>query len=318
MYIAYLDESGVVEPAGTTHFVLVAFAIPASTWKDRDARLQAIKSRHRLVGEEVHTAWLLRSYPEQNRISGREGMSDAERRSAVNRERKIDLGKASLRGEKAVKELAKNYKKTAAYIHLTQAERLALVRDFADEIGTWTDARAFGDAQEKAAYPGYASAMDTARTSRQVEGPGRWKAATSSPTRIGESAFEQVVSRFQIFLATAMGTNTFGMLVHDQNQTACANLTALMRAFHKDGTAYAQIPNIIETPLFVDSSLTSMVQVADLVSYAVRRFVENGETDLFDRVYPRFDRRSGVMVGLRHYTGSRPCACRICVDHGRT
>lgn len=293
MYIAYLDESGVVEPAGTTHFVLVAFAIPAATWKDRDTRLQAIKKKHRLDGEEVHTAWLLRSYPEQNRIIGLEGMSDGDRRTAVNRERKIDLAKASLRGDRAVKELAKNYRKTAAYVHLTHAERLSLVRDFADEIGTWADARAFGDAQEKA------------------------KTAASSPERIRAHTFEQVVSRFQMFLAAAMGANTFGMLVHDQNQTACTNLTELMRAFHKDGTAYAQIPNIIETPLFVDSSLTSMVQVADLVAYAVRRFVENGETDLFDRVYSRFDRRGGVMVGLRHFTGARPCSCRICVDHRR-
>jgi hypothetical protein len=146
VYIAYLDESGVVEPSGTTHFVLVAFAIPASRWKDGDARLQTIKANHRLGAHEVHTAWLLRRYPEQDRIADLDKLSDAERRIAVNRERKIDLGKASLRGEKAVNELAKNYKKTAAYVHLTHAERVALVRDFADEVGRWTDARIFGDA----------------------------------------------------------------------------------------------------------------------------------------------------------------------------
>jgi hypothetical protein len=318
VYIAYLDESGVVEPAGTTHFVLVAFAIPASRWKDGDARLQTIKAKHRLAENEVHTAWLLRRYPEQDRIPDLDKLSDVERRIAVKRERKIDLAKASLRGEKAVNELAKNYKKTEAYVHLTYAERVALVRDFADEVGRWSDARIFGDAQEKAAYPGYAAAMNPDRAGSRKEGAGHWKVVTASPESIRERAFEQVVSRFQIFLASAMGAATFGMLVHDQNQTACINLTALMRAFHKDGTAYAKIPNIIETPLFVDSSLTSMVQVADLVSYAVRRFVEKDETDLLDRVYPRFDRRGGVMVGLRHYTGARPCACRICVDHGRT
>jgi hypothetical protein len=133
VYIASLDESGVVEPSGTTHFVLVAFAIPAARWKDSDARLQMIKAKHRLADHEVHTAWLLRRYPEQDRIADLDKMSDPERRAAVKRERKIDLGKASLRGEKAVNELAKNYKKTEAYVHLTHAERVALVRDFADE-----------------------------------------------------------------------------------------------------------------------------------------------------------------------------------------
>jgi glucose-6-phosphate 1-dehydrogenase len=39
VYIAYLDESPVVEPSGTTHFVLVAFSIRAVRWKDSDARL---------------------------------------------------------------------------------------------------------------------------------------------------------------------------------------------------------------------------------------------------------------------------------------
>jgi hypothetical protein len=177
---------------------------------------------------------------------------------------------------------------------LTHAERIELVREFADEVGGWTSARIFGDAQEKAAYAAY-----------------------TNPETIREHAFEQVVSRFQMFLASAGGSSTFGMLVHDQNQTACSNLTSLMRAFHRDGTAYASIPNIIETPLFVDSSLTSMVQVADLVAYAVRRFVEKGETDLLNRVQSRFDRRDNVVVGLRHYTASRPCRCRICIDHKR-
>ena len=106
-----------------THFVLVAFAIPAARWKDSDACLWMIKAKHRLADHEVHTAWLLRQYPEQDRIADLDKMSDSERRAAVKRERKIDLGKASLRGEKAVNELARNYKKTDAYVHLTHAAR---------------------------------------------------------------------------------------------------------------------------------------------------------------------------------------------------
>jgi hypothetical protein len=61
-----------------------------------------------------------------------------------------------------------------------------------------------------------------------------------------------------------------------------------------------------------------MVQIADLCSYATRRFFEKGETDLFDRFYKVFDRASGKLVGLRHYTGKMQCACLVCVDHVRT
>jgi hypothetical protein len=83
------------------------------------------------------------------------------------------------------------------------------------------------------------------------------------------------------------------------------------------GTTFVAIDRIVETPLFVDSELTLMVQLADLCAYATRRFFENGETDLFDRIYPAFDRVGGKVVGLRHYTGKNKCKCRVCVDHGR-
>jgi hypothetical protein len=61
--------------------------------------------------------------------------------------------------------------------------------------------------------------------------------------------------------------------------------TSLMRRFHKRGTLWTRIQRLIETPLFVDSSLTSLVQIADLCGYALRRYLENGERDLFERIF---------------------------------
>jgi hypothetical protein len=114
-----------------------------------------------------------------------------------------------------------------------------------------------------------------------------------------------------------VGENLYGLLVQDNNQTVSARLTAMMRNFHSVGTMWTDIDRIIETPLFVDSSLTSMVQMADVCAYATRRFFENYETDLFDRIYDRFDRAAGRVVGIRHYTGVVQCTCRVCVDHRR-
>ena len=102
-----------------------------------------------------------------------------------------------------------------------------------------------------------------------------------APLPLDEQAFEQLVSRYEQYLgATAATTpygNNDGVIIHDNNQTVSKRHTELMRKFHRKGTFWTSIHNIIETPLFVDSELTSMVQIADLCGYALRRYLENGE-----------------------------------------
>lgn len=291
MYICYLDESGVPQknPGTTPYFILLGLAIPATTWRSKDAEIEAILNTHNFYGE-IHTAWMARMYPEQERIVGFGEMAPDERRAAVLRERKVDLATAALRGQTAVKQLAKNYAKTNNYIHLTHDERWSLLRAAADRIGSWTDAFIFADAQRKAAN-------------------------TGTEAQVLEHSFEQVVTRFHTFLNRE--DIPVGMIVQDQNETAARRLTELARRYHSKGTTYSAVGRLVETPLFVDSSLTSMVQLADLCAYAIRRHFENGETDLLERIYPRFDRTAGKLVGVRHYTGKQACACQICLDHGR-
>jgi hypothetical protein len=130
-----------------------------------------------------------------------------------------------------------------------------------------------------------------------------------------EEAFTQVVDRFERYLAGIGGQQTIGLLAHDHNDTSAARLTQLMRQFHASGTMWTRITHIIETPFFVDSGLTVGVQLADLCAYAIRRFCENGESDLFNRIYPRAHRVAGHAVGVRHYTSGRNCVCTICANH---
>ena len=292
MYISYLDESGVAENANTSHFVLLGLAIPAETWRNKDAEISALKVQHRLGTAELHAGWMARRFSEQERIPGFAQMGESDRRKTVAIERAIDLNKAAAKSRKAATELGKNHRKTQSFIHLTRDERLAALRDVADKIASWNDAYIFADAQMKSASrPGTAA------------------------EQIFDFAFTQVVSRFDTFLTTT--GSEFGMLVQDRNDTAANRLTYLMRKFHRDGTNWSEMKRLVETPLFVDSELTSMVQLADICSYATRRFFENAETDLFDRIYPRFHRNKGKLVGLRHYTGRQTCTCRVCADHVR-
>lgn len=107
-----------------------------------------------------------------------------------------------------------------------------------------------------------------------------------------------------------------GLIVQDNNETVAGKLTAMMRKFHSQGTRQMELDHIVETPMFVDSRLTGMVQMADLCAYAVRRYIENGERELFDTIYSRFDRAGNGLVGARHFQQDG-CQCRICTDRVR-
>jgi hypothetical protein len=62
-----------------------------------------------------------------------------------------------------------------------------------------------------------------------------------------------------------------------------------------------------------------MVQIVDLCAYALRRYLENGENELFDLIYVRADRKDNwektahKVVGVRHYS-SMNCKCKICIS----
>lgn len=287
MYICYLDESGTVEPgANSDHFVLLGLAIPAETWKEKDQQVLEIKRRYGLEDFEIHTAWMARDYPEQARVPDFDRLEWSTRRQAVLGVRAMNLGRARRQAQLA--SITKNYRKSDAYIHLNRTERLACLRDLSTLIGSWRDSRAFAEARAKSHVPA-ANAFD--------------------------QSFEQVVTRFNTFLTVVNGPN--GLLVQDNNQTMALRLTTAMRRYHEAGTLWSTIDRIVETPLFVDSQLTSMIQMADLCAYATRRFFERNERDLFRRVFPRFDRHRRTLVGLRHYTGGFRCQCHVCKAHGR-
>jgi len=127
-------------------------------------------------------------------------------------------------------------------------------------------------------------------------------------------AFEQVLTRYQSFLSRS---ESIGIVVHDNNTKVAPRLHELSLKFHQVGTLYKQISNVVETPLFVDSYFTSMIQMADLCAFSLRRFIENDEADLWEIIEPCGDELNGIKVGIRHYTAKRPCKCRICQAHGR-
>ena len=295
MHLCYVDESGTTGTGDTSHFILAGLSIPIWHWRDADRDVSAVLGKYGLADAELHTAWMIRKYIEQSKISGFEQLAPADRRREVNRYRSNELSRlAGPANDTRRKRARKLHRNTEAYVHLTWEERRRAVREVAETVSKWGFARLFAECVDK-------SHFDPARSSRSVS----------------EQAFEQIVSRFERFLRNvggASGQRNHGLLVHDNNETVARRHTHMMRSFHASGTLWTSVDCIIETPMFVDSKLTRMVQIADLCAYALRRYLENCETELFEPIFERADRVGGVAVGVRHFSPPT-CECAICQAH---
>ncbi len=295
MYLLYIDESGTSDiPGNTSHFVLAGLSVPIWHWKDCDRAISAIKRKYSLQGSEIHAAWMLRPYVEQNKVPKFSSLSYRERRYEVEKLRKAEILRLQRSGNsKHYKQTKKTHRKTNAYIHLTHEQRKNFIVKIAECVSEWGFARLFAECIDKIHF-------DPARSSHGVD----------------RQAFEQVVSRFEQYLENVSEPNSkcFGLMIHDNNETVARKHTRLMKDFYRQGTLWTDIKHIIETPLFVDSELTSLIQIADLCSYSLRRYLENNEDELFSYIFKRADRKGTVSVGVRHFTEDL-CSCKICKGH---
>jgi hypothetical protein len=299
MYICYLDESGVSDiPGNTSHYVLAGLSIPIWHWKTYENAITTIKKTYDIESSEIHTGWIVRSYIEQAKIKNFVNLNYSDRRQEVEKYRNAEILKLrNSKNHKLYLQVKKNFIKTSPYIHLTKDERNSLVKDLAQKISSWGSARLFAECVDKIYF-------DPRKT----------------PLPLVEEAFEQVVSRFERYLhnlnqgQSASHKKIYGMLVHDNNSTVEKRLTNLMKSFHQTGTFWTQIHHIVETPLFVNSELSSMVQMIDLCSFALRRYLENGDKILFDLIFTRADKSGNATVGIRHLANPS-CVCQICTSH---
>ena len=288
MYFLYVDES-----ISNKHFVLAGIAIKATSWHSKTQKISPIKAKYDLAGKEIHTSPMLMNYREQGRIRGFEQLSRDERKRAVINERKSTLlHLKTIEATKELKRKKKFFKQTHSYVHLTRSERRACLEDAARLVASWEYSRLFAEAIRIDCY--------------------------DQQDSLFEFAFSHVISRFDAFLKniSSGGKTWHGLVIQDNNEQFAKALTATMRKFHSTGTFWNRYTRIIENPLFVNSELTSMIQIADLCAYSTRRFLDTGSDEFFEILHPRFDRiPNGPVVGLRHYTGQKRCSCRVCRDH---
>jgi hypothetical protein len=131
-----------------------------------------------------------------------------------------------------------------------------------------------------------------------------------------EMAFEDLCSRFDLYLnrLRTEGDRQRGILILDESAHE-TSLQRMAREFRTLGTRWGVIHNLAETPLFVDSRVSRLVQLADHVAYAVFRRYNARDAQYFDIIASQFDSSDGVVHGLAHKQTVDPCCmCPACIS----
>ena len=170
---------------------------------------------------------------------------------------------------------------------IEKAPRIQLYREALEILARAAQVRLFGSAVHKAAL---------------------------SPDDPMEFGFEQICNRFDRFLGRLhkAGDTQRGLIVLDESVYE-TSLQTLSHEFRSIGHRWGQLHNLADVPLFVNSKATRLVQFADLIAYALRRYYEFGEDEYFNIIAHKFDALGGIVHGLVHYRPQdQACGCFYC------
>jgi len=115
-----------------------------------------------------------------------------------------------------------------------------------------------------------------------------------------EHAFEQISSRFDMFLKRLYAKHEDrqrGLILLDKSSTEL-RIQTLAREFKYSGHSWGKTKNYAEVPVFLDSKASRLIQLADLVAFALYRFHEANDNSFYDIIRHRFDNEGGVEHGL--------------------
>jgi len=117
---------------------------------------------------------------------------------------------------------------------------------------------------------------------------------------IAKVAFEQLSSRFDQFLGrlhSLKDDTQRGLIIFDKSSTE-QRIQTLAREFKYAGHSFGVTRNYAEVPVFVDSRASRLIQLADIIAYALFRHFEHGDSKYYEVIAHRFDAEGGVVHGL--------------------
>lgn len=115
-----------------------------------------------------------------------------------------------------------------------------------------------------------------------------------------EYAFQQLVSRFDLFLKRLYAKHNEahrGLILFDKSSTE-QRIQNLSREFKYTGHSWGKTVNYAEVPVFLDSKASRLIQLADLVAFALFRFHEHNDNSFYNIIKYCFDSEGGVEHGL--------------------
>jgi hypothetical protein len=127
--------------------------------------------------------------------------------------------------------------------------------------------------------------------------------AATIPRDPVELAFEQLSSRFDQYLMRLHRKQDTqrGVIIFDKSNQE-SSIQKLASDYRRVGHTWGKLRNLAEVPLFLDSQISRLVQLADLIAYALFRNFERNDPQFYNIVSPHFDSEGGVVHGLYHYS----------------
>ncbi|HEY0617718.1 MAG TPA: DUF3800 domain-containing protein [Kribbella sp.] len=133
-------------------------------------------------------------------------------------------------------------------------------------------------------------------------------------------AYEVLLNKFDVMLKTLRTREELpnrGLVIHDRRVIAERDIQTWTSEWRATAGKVGQLRNLADVPLFSDSRATRLLQVADLVSYALFRRYRPGAEDgaYFDILWPLFHADGGAIHGCVHYSpsyGQGSCSCEPC------
>lgn len=134
-------------------------------------------------------------------------------------------------------------------------------------------------------------------------------------------AYEILLNKFDVMLKhqrVKRGLHNRGLVIHDRRVIAERDIQAWTAEWRVAAGRVGQLKNLADVPLFADSRASRLLQVADLVAYALsRNYMNPSDPRYLELIWDRFHTDNGVQHGCAHYTpsfGQRSCSCRPCTD----